>query len=665
VLLLWPDKQGGITVKNSKLILWLAMLPMILMAWTAASAQITPLADSYTNSADASTNYGAGILLEVDGASVISYIQFPLTSIPSGAKVSEATLKLYVNTVTTAGTFNVDYVNGAWLESSITYDTAPALGKTITSGVSITAADKNQFILINVTSAVQAWLNASEPNDGVALVANSTFNATFDSKENTTTSHPPELDIVYAGDDGTITGVTTAAGSGLTGGGTTGTVDLSLTNTCTKSQVLQWNGSAWACASAGAGTITGVTAGTGLTGGGAKGTVTLNLDTTKVPTLAANNLLTGNNTFSVSGATDAIDAYTSGPGKTALVGVQGAASGGSYGVWGQTYDPSGAGVAGANYSSSTTGLTAGVYGQASIGDGVYGTSNSSDGYGVAGAGSNAASGSGASGGTGMVASGGFGDPDSATYGGYGIYAFAGSGGAGGYDGVGGYFAGGGNFGLGNAPTGYGDGIDVYPGTGYAGQFFGYVDIVGNLSKSGGSFKIDHPLDPANKYLYHSFVESPDMKNIYDGVATLDANGEALIQMPNWFGTLNRDFRYQLTCIGGFAPVYIAEELANNQFKIGGGHAGMRISWQITGIRQDAWANAHRIPVEEDKDARLKGYYIHPELYGAPPEKQIEWARHPQTMKKMQERRQQMKEKQVPLNQFSVPPNAAFQKGGSK
>ena len=106
-----------------------------------------------------------------------------------------------------------------------------------------------------------------------------------------------------------------------------------------------------------------------------------------------------------------------------------------------------------------------------------------------------------------------------------------------------------------------------------------------------------------------------MKNIYDGVATLNANGEATIEMPEWFGVLNRDFRYQLTCIGGFAPVYIADELANNQFKIGGGRAGMRISWQITGIRQDAWANAHRIPVEQEKEAKLKGFYLHPELYG--------------------------------------------------
>jgi hypothetical protein len=66
-------------------------------------------------------------------------------------------------------------------------------------------------------------------------------------------------------------------------------------------------------------------------------------------------------------------------------------------------------------------------------------------------------------------------------------------------------------------------------------------------------QIDHPLDPANRYLSHSFVESPDMKNIYDGVVTLNAAGEAVGSLPAYFAALNVEFRYQLTCIGGHAP----------------------------------------------------------------------------------------------------------------
>ena len=154
---------------------------------------------------------------------------------------------------------------------------------------------------------------------------------------------------------GTIAGVTTATGSGLSGGGTSGNLNLTLATNCGASQVLQWNGSAWACSSAGTGTITGVTAGTLLLGGGSGGNVTLNVDTSQVPQLAGNNVFTQNNTFQPF-STDAIDAYADWPGKTAVVGIQNAKSGGSYGVWARTSDPTGAAVAGIDGSGTGTGV---------------------------------------------------------------------------------------------------------------------------------------------------------------------------------------------------------------------------------------------------------------------------------------------------------------------
>lgn len=172
----------------------------------------------------------------------------------------------------------------------------------------------------------------------------------------------------------------------------------------------------------------------------------------------------------------------------------------------------------------------------------------------------------------------------------------------------------------------------------AGDFRGNVDVSGALSKTGGSFKIDHPLNPSDKYLYHSFVESPDMKNIYDGIVQLDARGEATVELPEWLGALNRDFRYQLTCVGGFAPVYIAAKVARNRFRIAGGLPGMEVSWQVTGIRQDAWANAHRIPVEADKSEVERGYYLHPDVFNQPEERGIEWARHPEMMHRIKQQR---------------------------
>lgn len=166
--------------------------------------------------------------------------------------------------------------------------------------------------------------------------------------------------------------------------------------------------------------------------------------------------------------------------------------------------------------------------------------------------------------------------------------------------------------------------------GYAGYFRGHVHVAGTLSKAAGSFKIDHPLDPANKYLSHSFVESPDMMNIYNGVVVLDAKGQARVTMPDWFEALNRDFRYQLTAIGAPGPnLHVAQEIADRAFTIAGGKPGLKVSWQVTGIRQDAWANAHRIPVEEEKAADERGTFLHPEVLGQPESLRIENALQPE------------------------------------
>jgi hypothetical protein len=146
---------------------------------------------------------------------------------------------------------------------------------------------------------------------------------------------------------------------------------------------------------------------------------------------------------------------------------------------------------------------------------------------------------------------------------------------------------------------------------------GNVDVLGTLSKGGGSFKIDDPLDPANKYLYHSFVESPDMKNMYDGNITTDDAGLATVTLPDWFETLNRDFRYQLTVIGQFAQAIVASEIRGNQFGIRTDKPNVKVSWQVTGTRQDAFANAHRIQVEVEKAPADRGHYLYPELVGAP------------------------------------------------
>jgi hypothetical protein len=135
-----------------------------------------------------------------------------------------------------------------------------------------------------------------------------------------------------------------------------------------------------------------------------------------------------------------------------------------------------------------------------------------------------------------------------------------------------------------------------------------VDSSGNLTISGTltaavkNFKIDDPLDPDHKSLYHASIESSEMMNLYSGNVTLGHKGKAVVELPEWFESLNGDFRYQLTAIGSSAHVYIAREIQNHQFTIAGGRPGMKVSWEVTGVRHDSWAQTHPMRVEQEKVA---------------------------------------------------------------
>lgn len=143
-----------------------------------------------------------------------------------------------------------------------------------------------------------------------------------------------------------------------------------------------------------------------------------------------------------------------------------------------------------------------------------------------------------------------------------------------------------------------------------------LNVRGSISKGSGTFVIDHPTSPRTKLLYHSFVESPDAKNIYDGVVKLNALGEATIQLPEYFEALNEDFRYQYFPLYEPMPgLYIKKEIKNNEFTIAGGAPRGEVSWQVTGVRHDPYIIANPIRVEVEKGpAELvdKGEYIFPD-----------------------------------------------------
>jgi hypothetical protein len=158
-----------------------------------------------------------------------------------------------------------------------------------------------------------------------------------------------------------------------------------------------------------------------------------------------------------------------------------------------------------------------------------------------------------------------------------------------------------------------------PAGGMAGLFNGSVRVLGPLFKPGLFFQIDNPQDPETSFLSHSGVESPDMMNVYNGNVTTDADGIATVELPDYFEALNRDFRYQLTVVGEFAQAIVAEEIAGNHFTIRTDRPDVKVSWQVTGVRQDAWAEAHRVEAVVDKPEAVRGKYLAPTEHGQPAE----------------------------------------------
>jgi hypothetical protein len=130
--------------------------------------------------------------------------------------------------------------------------------------------------------------------------------------------------------------------------------------------------------------------------------------------------------------------------------------------------------------------------------------------------------------------------------------------------------------------------------------------------------IDHPLDPANRTLTHSCIESNQRLLMYSGTIVTSASGDATIQLPSYFEALNVNYRYQLTVVGEeFAQARVSRKISNNQFSIKTDKPNIEICWQVTGDRNDAYSKAHPYVVEEEKKPEDRGKYLAPELFGQP------------------------------------------------
>jgi hypothetical protein len=347
-----------------------------------------------------------------------------------------------------------------------------------------------------------------------------------------------------------------------------------------------------------------------------------------------------------------------GAGNNLATATLGGGSGGAFvgtatGSVGWATSATGTGVIGAGNNAAATPLANGSGGAFAGNDGVYGKGNSATGTGVIGAGNNLTSSPLATGSGGAFTGTGIGDYGKATNAtGTGVVGLgnniatattyaSGSGGAftGTVCGVAGYAsaAGSTSYGVYGSYTGGGnnDGVGVYgyswPNSGWGIGVYGMgrkygVYYSGGLAGTGTkSFIIDHPLDPENKILKHFAIESPEVLNMYRGNVVLNGEGEATIQLPDYFMSININFSYNLTPVGRPAPgLFIKNEInENGEFTISGGNPNQKISWVVYAERNDLYMQQEGVrDVVINKDEREKGKYLMPNLYNQPPEKGI-------------------------------------------
>ncbi len=500
------------------------------------------------------------------------------------------------------------------------------------------------FNSANKSAVAQTFQFQAEPANNNKSTASGTLNLLFGSGSGTPAETGLSINnkglITFAAGQafpgaGTITGVTTAAGSGLTGGGASGMLSLSLTTTCASGQSLVWSGSTWACKTpGGGGSVTSVALSAPssdftVTGSPVTTSGTLGLNWVVPPTFAniANAIVKrdGSGGFSanfVAASTiNTANAFVGGQ-----LGVGTTSPRGSLDVYGGALRVTGTDQNGTAFVSSSAGTA--YFSNNFIANGIAVSPSGAVGIGTsapqaelnlnAGGHANADSlllGNNSSKGLQLRDNGTGVDLES-----IGVPLFV-------------------NLqtqqpvSIGNytspvAPlsVGYLD----YEGEFVSADFSNDVGVEGDLYVNKDffvfgtkNFRIDHPLDPTNKYLDHSVIESSEVLNQYSGNAVLDAEGEARVQFPAWFDAINVDFRYQLTAVGAPGPnLYVAEEVKDNAFKIAGGKPGMKVSWQVTARRNDPYMRAHPYVVERDKPKGKRGYYTDPSLYGAPKEQGI-------------------------------------------
>src|SRR4051812_14422637 len=190
----------------------LILLAAVLVPLRAGAIEALLLQDTYVDNGTSGgkpppngSNYGAGIDLRVfkgNGRIGRTFLKFSLATLPPGtlsSDVSHARLRLWVNgNSTVAGSITLSPVTVGWDEYLLKDNSTAGLAFGSPKLTELPVSSMNNFVSIDVTTWVKAWLDGSLGNEGIEIEASATttsLNLAFDSKESDQTSHEPRLEI--------------------------------------------------------------------------------------------------------------------------------------------------------------------------------------------------------------------------------------------------------------------------------------------------------------------------------------------------------------------------------------------------------------------------------------------------------------------------------------
>lgn len=187
-----------------------ALLAAGLAPLTAQAVTAPTIADTNTSASNAGS-----LPMVVVSPTATGLVKFDLSGLPDGTQgtdIAKATLVFFVKSATATGNVQVAPVatGSSWSEASAVASVSTGAA---TSSVSVTQG--SAFYTLDVTSAVQDWVDTPANNLGLALTPQTTASITFDSKENTLTSHPAYLEISL--NSGGLTSISDSTPTSLTG----------------------------------------------------------------------------------------------------------------------------------------------------------------------------------------------------------------------------------------------------------------------------------------------------------------------------------------------------------------------------------------------------------------------------------------------------------------